>query len=138
MPDFLPTANTPLAVPPPVQVDVMAKSRKRYMLTIAYDGTAFHGWQKQTPPDRDPLRTVAGVVEDALRHVLRQPLDLVGASRTDAGVHAQGQVAHFDADTSIPLEKIASAVNSRLPDDVENPIRTDRPSHVRCDQRCRV
>ena len=62
---------------------------------------------------------MAGVVEDALRHVLRQPIDLVGASRTDAGVHAQGQVAHFNADTSIPLEKITPAVNSRLPDDVE-------------------
>jgi len=116
MPDFLPTADSPLPVSP-VHVDI--SNHKRYMLTIAYDGTAFHGWQKQTPPECEPLRTVAGVVEDALRHVLRQPLDLVGASRTDAGVHAQGQVAHFDADTSIPLEKIASAVNSRLPNDVE-------------------
>ncbi len=92
----------------------------RYKLTMAYDGTAFHGWQKQTPPDGPPLRTVAGVVEDALQRVLRQPIALVGTSRTDAGVHAKGQVAHFDAQpTPIPLEKLTKAINSRLPDDVE-------------------
>lgn len=118
MPDSSSIANSPLTVPP-VQVDTDTTNRQRYKLTIAYDGTEFHGWQKQTPPDTEPLRTVAGVVEDALRHALRQPIDLVGASRTDAGVHAQGQVAHFDADTTVPLDKLAAAVNSRLPDDVE-------------------
>ncbi len=92
---------------------------KRYKLLIAYDGSAFHGWQKQEPPDAPPLRTVQGVVHDTIVRVLRQPISLIGASRTDAGVHARGQVAHFDADSPVPLERMALAINSRLPDDVE-------------------
>lgn len=91
----------------------------RFKLTIAYDGTDFHGWQKQHPPGAEPLRTVQGVVEDVLRRLLGVPLQLVGASRTDAGVHALGQVAHFEADSRVPLERLAEAANSRLPKDVE-------------------
>lgn len=95
-------------------------ARQRYKLTIAYDGTQFHGWQKQTPPPpAKPLRTVAGVVEDRLQHALQQPITLVGASRTDTGVHARGQVAHFDAATRIPLDRMALAINARLPHDIE-------------------
>ena len=99
----------------------IGSTAQRYKLTIAYDGTAFHGWQKQvsTTDANQPLRTVAGVVEEALQRVLRQPLDVVGASRTDAGVHAKGQVAHFNAHTQIPLDRLTQAINSRLPDDVE-------------------
>lgn len=92
---------------------------QRYKLTIAYDGTAFHGWQKQEPPDVEPLRTVQGVVQRATAEVMAQRVEVVGASRTDAGVHARGQVAHFDAATRIPLERIPHAINSRLPRDVE-------------------
>jgi tRNA pseudouridine38-40 synthase len=94
---------------------------RRYKLTIAYDGTDFHGWQAQSPRacTEPPVRTVAGVVRAALIERLRQPVTLVGASRTDAGVHADGQVAHFDAATSIPVDRLASAINSRLPQDVE-------------------
>ncbi|MEX0744197.1 MAG: tRNA pseudouridine(38-40) synthase TruA [Phycisphaeraceae bacterium] len=92
----------------------------RYKLTIAYDGTAFHGWQRQHPPDRpEPLRTVQGVLQSVVSEVLHQPVSLIGASRTDAGVHAEGQVAQFDADCPIPLERMAMAFNSRLPDDLE-------------------
>jgi len=116
----MPDLDAPDIATYPAATDVApTATRQRYKLTLAYDGTKFHGWQKQIPPTGKPLRTVAGVVENALRHVLRQPLDLVGASRTDAGVHAHGQVAHFDADTSIPLERLAHAINSRLPEDVE-------------------
>lgn len=99
-----------------------APARPRYRCTLAYDGSAFHGWQKQEPPDRPALRTVQGVVEDALVKVLRQPretLRFFGASRTDTGVHALGQVAQFDAEITIPLQRLAQAINSRLPDDVE-------------------
>ena len=92
---------------------------KRYRLTLAYDGTLFHGWQKQRPPGRAPLRTVAGVVEEALARLLRQPISLRGASRTDAGVHALGQAAVFDAASPIPLERMREAITSRLPVDID-------------------
>lgn len=87
---------------------------KRYRMTIAYDGAAFHGWQRQ--PE---LRTVQQVIEEAMRVRLGQPLHVQGASRTDSGVHALGQVAHFDAATRIPTERLAPAITSRLPRDVE-------------------
>jgi len=92
---------------------------QRYKLTLAYDGSGFHGWQKQQPPDGEPLRTVQQVVEDALARLLRQPVTVVGASRTDAGVHALGQVAQFDADTPIPTGRLLKALRGRLPDDVD-------------------
>ena len=63
----------------------------RYRLTVAYDGTNFHGWQKQCATgDGEPrdLRTVQGVLEQAVIETVREPVTLVGASRTDAGVHA--------------------------------------------------
>ncbi|MEM6459122.1 MAG: tRNA pseudouridine(38-40) synthase TruA [Planctomycetota bacterium] len=97
-------------------------TRRRYKLTVAYDGSAFHGWQKQMPPDRSWPRTVQGELERALMHVLRRPsaeIDLLGASRTDAGVHALGQVCHFNAETTIPLDRLCRAINRRLPDDIE-------------------
>ncbi len=92
---------------------------QRYKMVLAYDGTDFHGWQRQMRPDGTELRTVQGVVGEALTRVLGQPVRLQGASRTDSGVHAQGQVAHFDAETRVPLERMAKAFNSRLPEDVE-------------------
>lgn len=111
------------AAPAPAPVSDPASrpepQRHRYRITVAYDGTLFHGWQKQEPPGQEPLRTVAGVVENTLRLTLRQPITLVGASRTDAGVHALGQVAQFDAATRIPVERLADAINSRLPHDVD-------------------
>ncbi|HEB60237.1 MAG TPA: tRNA pseudouridine(38-40) synthase TruA [Phycisphaeraceae bacterium] len=98
----------------------------RYKLIIAYDGAEFHGWQKQHQPDpADPeappriLRTVQQTVEDAVIRTVRQPVILIGASRTDARVHALGQVAAFTAETSVPVERLHLAINSRLPDDVE-------------------
>ncbi len=91
----------------------------RYKLTIAYDGTDFHGWQRQEPADAPPLRTVQGVLQEAVCELLRQKVDVVGASRTDSGVHAVGQVAAFTADVRIPLERLALAINGRLPRDVQ-------------------
>ena len=96
-----------------------ADPRPRHRMTLAYDGTNFHGWQKQVPSGGQPLRTVAGVVEESLQRLLRQPITLVGASRTDSGVHAKEQVAHFNADVVIPIEKLPHALNSRLPEDVQ-------------------
>ncbi len=105
--------------PAPPAATTQAPAKLRYKITVAYDGTKFHGWQKQLPPDATPPRTVAGVLENTLQRVLCQPITLVGASRTDTGVHAQGQTAHFDAATIIPLNRLAMAINSRLPKDLE-------------------
>lgn len=91
----------------------------RVRLTVAYEGTEFHGWQAQTPPDAPPLRTVQGVLSDAVTQVIRAPVVVTGASRTDAGVHAIGQVAAFDADLRIPVERLALAITARLPSDVQ-------------------
>jgi tRNA pseudouridine38-40 synthase len=128
----------------------------RYKLTVAYDGTAYCGWQKQEPPHdalvspddvigrgedgRFQLRTVQEVLERAVREVVREPITLLGASRTDSGVHARGQVAAFTcSDPSAEAEglphappvprgvgwplsrgtdKLVLALNSRLPNDV--------------------
>jgi tRNA pseudouridine38-40 synthase len=136
----------------------------RYRLLVAYDGTGFCGWQKQEPPVRSDeggrapygeatpmleagagqaaprpgrvaLRTVQGVLERAVREVVREPVELLGASRTDSGVHAQGQVAAFSCEPRDPsqpagdgprvgwpaergAERLAAAINSRLPEDV--------------------
>lgn len=93
---------------------------ERYKLTVRYDGSGFHGWQKQVHAGKKPLRTIQGVLEDAVRHAVRQPVTVVGASRTDAGVHAEGQVAAFTTATacSIPLERLHLAINRWLADDL--------------------
>ena len=97
---------------------------QRYCLTVAYDGFAFSGWQKQKDTSSNPSstgwrRTVQGVLEEAVGVALQQPVNVVGASRTDAGVHALGQTVMFDALTRIPLNRLAQAINARLPEDVE-------------------
>ena len=88
----------------------------RIFMTIAYDGTNFSGWQKQKLPE---VRTVEGELEKALRKLFRDPvLECIGASRTDAGVHALGQRAVVDVETTIPAEKIPLAVRAFLPEDI--------------------
>jgi tRNA pseudouridine38-40 synthase len=88
-------------------------------MIVAYDGTDFHGWQKQVHPERNYLRTVQDILEKAVVKVMREPIVLTGASRTDAGVHANGQVVAFDADKEIPPDKLILGFNSWLPDDVQ-------------------
>lgn len=83
-------------------------------LTIAYDGTDFCGWQIQPKG-----RTVEGVLNEAIFNVFGQRSPVMGASRTDAGVHALGNVAVFDLEGQIPAEKVAFALNRKLPDDIE-------------------
>lgn len=85
----------------------------RIRLTVAYDGTNYHGWQIQ-----NNAVTVEGVLTEALRELLGEEVELSGASRTDAGVHALGNIAVFDSDTRIPADKIAVALNQRLPEDI--------------------
>ena len=86
---------------------------KRIKLTVAYDGTNYHGWQVQ--PNGI---TIEEVLNQALTKLLKEPIAVTGASRTDTGVHALGNVAVFDTDTRIPPEKISYALNQRLPEDI--------------------
>ena len=86
---------------------------KRIKLTIAYDGTNYCGWQIQ--PNGI---TIEEILNKALSKMTGEEVFVIGASRTDSGVHAMGNVAVFDTDTTIPAEKIAVALNQRLPDDI--------------------
>ena len=86
---------------------------KRIKLTVAYDGTDYCGWQIQ----KNGI-TVEEVLNRALSRLTGEEITVVGASRTDAGVHARGNVAVFDTDTRIPAERIVYAVNALLPEDV--------------------
>lgn len=87
--------------------------RQRVALVIQYLGTHFHGWQRQ--PNQ---RTVQEELETALSQFLKRPVTLHGAGRTDAGVHAAAQVAHFDQTSLIPPSRWATILNSRLPEDI--------------------
>lgn len=87
---------------------------KRYRLIVAYDGTNYSGWQVQ-----DNAPTIEGELNKALTKLLKQEIQVMGASRTDAGVHAHGNVAVFDAETTIPGEKLKFALNPLLPDEVK-------------------
>ena len=82
-------------------------------LTLEYDGTGFSGWAVQPG-----LRTVEGAVREALDAIYPGWKNLAVAGRTDAGVHARGQVASFETDAGLPPEKAAAALNAALPDDV--------------------
>lgn len=82
-------------------------------LIVCYDGTEFHGWQRQRG-----VRTVQEVVEDALRRVLRHPVNTLASGRTDAGVHAAGQVVNVRTTSAVPASKLRPAIGSRLPKDV--------------------
>lgn len=86
---------------------------KRFKLEIAYDGTHYHGWQIQ--PNGV---TVEEVINKHLNELLREDIKVIGASRTDSGVHALGNVAVFDSETRIPGDKLSYALNQRLPDDI--------------------
>ncbi|MDE7018188.1 MAG: tRNA pseudouridine(38-40) synthase TruA [Lachnospiraceae bacterium] len=87
---------------------------KRVMLTVAYDGTNYCGWQVQ--PNGE---TIEGVLNRCLFELLEEEIEVIGASRTDSGVHALCNIAVFDTDTSIPVAKLANALNARLPDDIK-------------------
>ena len=82
-------------------------------ITIEYDGTNFCGWQIQPK-----VRTVQAEFQQALKQIFGKEIKIIGAGRTDSGVHARGQVANFDVDSEMPLEKIAAALNGNLPKDV--------------------
>jgi len=94
---------------------------RRVRLVLEYDGGGFHGFQRQKA-----ARTVQGELEAALATVCGHPVETTGAGRTDTGVHALGQVVHFDTTGRIPIRQMELAVNSRLP----------RAMAVRCVEEC--
>lgn len=79
---------------------------RRIKLNVAYNGAPFHGWQKQ-----QGLRTVQGDIETALQEITGEPTEIFVAGRTDAGVHALGQVAHFDTNSSIDINRFQTGIN---------------------------
>jgi tRNA pseudouridine38-40 synthase len=86
---------------------------QNYRITLCYDGTDYFGWQRQ--PSK---KTIQGSLEKALTQITQKNLPIIGAGRTDAGVHALAQVAHFKTDTSLSEEELLKAFNSLLPKDI--------------------
>lgn len=87
--------------------------KKRVLLRVAYDGTNYHGWQVQPG-----AVTIEQVLNEKLTELLGEPIEVIGASRTDSGVHAMGNVAVFDTEHRMPADKICFALNQRLPEDI--------------------
>ena len=87
--------------------------KRKYKVIIAYDGTAYSGWQYQ-----DNALGIQQVVEEALAYIERAPVRIYGSSRTDAGVHAEGFVGHFHLTKPVPPQNIVRALNAQLPDAV--------------------
>lgn len=86
---------------------------KRIKLTVAYDGTNYHGWQIQNNAD-----TIEAQLNKHLSELLGETVAVIGASRTDSGVHALCNIAVFDTNSRMPGEKISYALNQRLPEDI--------------------
>ena len=87
---------------------------KRYMLNVAYKGTNYAGWQRQ-----ENANTIQAEIERALSELYNEPITVMGASRTDAGVHALGQKCAFSVESaSLPIDKLPLAINSKLPADI--------------------
>lgn len=86
---------------------------KNYLLKISYDGTDYHGWQRQKGQ-----KTVQQAVEEAVAKLIGVEISVTASGRTDEGVHAMGQALSFACETSVPCEKFAAALNTYLPDDI--------------------
>jgi len=82
-------------------------------LTLEYDGTNYLGWQKQKMG-----KTLQGTLEESIKLLTKEEIEVIGSSRTDAGVHAKGFVANFKTNSKIPAEKYREAINHKLPDDI--------------------
>lgn len=101
------------------------------LVRLAYDGTDFHGWARQPPrADGRPVRTVQGEVERALSAMCGAPVTVRGASRTDAGVHARGQLCAFERIVPIPCANLVRALGRSLPRDIAAIDAWDEPDGV--------
>lgn len=101
---------------------------KRILLVVAYDGTNYCGWQVQKNGE-----TIEGVLNRELSALFGEEIQVIGASRTDSGVHALGNVAVFDTKSRMPGEKISYALNSRIPEDIriQRSVEVDADFHPR-------
>jgi tRNA pseudouridine38-40 synthase len=108
----------------------MARRDRRIKLLIAYNGTRYHGWQLQPR-----AVTVQGTLESCLSRITNDPVRLHAAGRTDAGVHALGQVAHFDTASRIAASSLVRGLNGLLPDDlvVRRAVEVPADFHARYD-----
>lgn len=88
---------------------------RRLKITLEYDGTNFAGFQKQSGTKQ---RTVQGVLEESLFRLTGEKVAIIGAGRTDSGVHAYGQVVHFETGSPIPVERFCEALKGQLPPDI--------------------
>lgn len=102
----------------------------RYFLELSYNGKSYHGWQKQ--PN---AKTIQEVIENALTIILKSPISIIGAGRTDAGVHAEQMFAHFDFSGDFSLADVTYKLNSYLPKDIaiSNVFRVKHDAHARFD-----
>ena len=110
-------------------------NNRRIKLTLSYDGTNFQGWQIQKTG-----RTVQGVIEDGLTKMHKHSVKITAAGRTDSGVHANGQICHFDTNLQIAESKLKLAVNTFLPDDISvlTSVFVNDNFHARYDAKKRV
>lgn len=91
----------------------MMPREQNFKLIVEYDGSAYHGWQRQKQET-----TIQGEIERAARQLTGKPVTLIGSGRTDAGVHARGQVANFHSATRLAATVIQRGLNALLPDDI--------------------
>ena len=101
-------------------------------ITLEYDGTEYRGWQRQ----KNGL-SVQEVLEERIAVITGERVKIIGSGRTDAGVHALGQVAHFRTASAIPADNLLKGINSLLPEDIVVKSLTDAPTgfHARIDAR---
>lgn len=96
---------------------------RNFMLTLSYDGSRYHGWQRQGNTEN----TIQQRLESALSRVLSQPVEISGSGRTDAGAHAKMQVASFKADTALTAGEILAGLRALMPEDIAALSLTDAP-----------
>jgi len=108
---------------------------RNFKLIIEYDGTAYHGWQRQ-----NDTSTVQGAIEAALETMTGRSVTVIGSGRTDAGVHAVGQVANFCVETRLTSDVFAKGLNSLIPPDIviKNCAAVDKTFHARYDARSKI
>lgn len=106
---------------------------RNFALTLSYDGSRYRGWQKQG----NTGATIQGKLEDSLTRLLSQPVEVSGAGRTDAGVHARQQTATFRAETALSCAEILDGLRSHLPEDIGAQALTEAPPRFHARLSCK-